>query len=129
MLTGCQPHPLATSCSAHNMTLGKRLPTKYMTHSSTSRLYSRKDQDVPFNVQACTEKTAQVQMLYTKSFKIFGWWVELLQYEPVMKCIVHIEILEVNRFNQTTSKRPHIFSRITVRISENFSQMCIKAST
>lgn len=68
-LTDCQPHPLAHS--AHNMTLGKSLPTLYMTHSST-RFYSRKDQDVHFdqdiwnvvyNVQACTEKTGQDQIM------------------------------------------------------------------
>lgn len=41
------------------------------------------------NVQACTEKTRQAQMMQTKSFKVFCWWVELLQYETVMKCTVH----------------------------------------
>ncbi len=34
-LTDCQPHPHATSCSAHSMTLGRKRPTQSKAHSST----------------------------------------------------------------------------------------------
>ncbi len=34
-LTDCQPHPHAASCSAHSMTLGRKLPTQSKAHTST----------------------------------------------------------------------------------------------